>query len=245
MTGQSSGEHGPGAGTVTRPQDVTSRRAARLEVTVFLSLIVPSMVISYWVVRRGEIGFGLTAVSTIFRDAGLVALISLFLWKGGEPLSAIGLSAFKSIREIGLGALLFPPFFFGTLLLERALVGLGLSVPADKSPIALPGPSLGGVALGLALVLVVSISEEVIFRGYLTQRLRMSGLGEAGALLAANFLFALGHGYEGGVGVVTVGVMGVVFSLVYLWRQSLTASMTIHFLQDLLVVIVLPLLSGR
>lgn len=32
--------------------------------------------------------------------------------------------------------------------------------------------------------------------------------------------FALGHGYEGSAGVVTVGVMGMVFALVYLWRGS-------------------------
>ncbi|TAK00125.1 MAG: CPBP family intramembrane metalloprotease [Candidatus Manganitrophaceae bacterium] len=59
------------------------------------------------------------------------------------------------------------------------------------------------------------------------------------ALLLSTLIFSLGHGYEGSAGIVTVGGMGLVFGLVYLWRGSLIAPMVMHFLQDFLAMIFL------
>jgi membrane protease YdiL (CAAX protease family) len=61
--------------------------------------------------------------------------------------------------------------------------------------------------------------------------------------LLAAIVFALGHGYEGSLGVVTIGVMGLIFSLVYLWRQSLVAPIVLHFLQNFLAIVVAPYLT--
>jgi membrane protease YdiL (CAAX protease family) len=66
----------------------------------------------------------------------------------------------------------------------------------------------------------------------------------ATAALLSAAIFALGHGYEGSAGVVTVGVMGLAFGLVYKWRKSLVAPIVMHFLQDF-IGIVLLLLFGR
>jgi membrane protease YdiL (CAAX protease family) len=63
-------------------------------------------------------------------------------------------------------------------------------------------------------------------------------------LLSAG-IFSLGHGYEGSAGVVTVGVMGAVFALVYLWRRSLVAPMMMHFLQDFIGIVLVPLLGMK
>jgi membrane protease YdiL (CAAX protease family) len=41
---------------------------------------------------------------------------------------------------------------------------------------------------------------------------------------------------------VTVGTMGVAFGGVYLWRRSLVAPTTMHFLLDLVAIVLLPLL---
>ena len=54
---------------------------------------------------------------------------------------------------------------------------------------------------------------------------------------------AVGHGCEGSAGLVTVGVMGAVFALVYLWRRSLVAPIVMHFLQYFLSIVLLPLLG--
>jgi membrane protease YdiL (CAAX protease family) len=216
-----------------------------LEVAAFLLLIVPSMVISYWVIRPGDLGFGLTAVSIIFRDLGLTALVLFFLWRNREKLGDVGVTGSRTWVDVGLGLILFPLFYFGMQLVERVFIDLGLSVPRESNPIALPGGAVGEIALGVVLVAVVAFSEELIFRGYLINRFRASGLGTASAVLVSTVVFALGHGYEGAAGVATVGVMGLVFALIYLWRRSLTASMTLHFLQDLLLVVILPLVSAK
>jgi hypothetical protein len=42
-------------------------------------------------------------------------------------------------------------------------------------------------------------------------------------------------------GVVTVGAMGLVFALVYMWRKSLVAPIVMHFLQDFIGIVLLPL----
>jgi membrane protease YdiL (CAAX protease family) len=43
--------------------------------------------------------------------------------------------------------------------------------------------------------------------------------------------------------VVTVGVMGLIFASVYRWRGSLVAPVAMHFMQDAIGIIVLPLLG--
>lgn len=84
--------------------------------------------------------------------------------------------------------------------------------------------------------------EETIFRGYLILRFTAVTLRPAVAVLLSAALFSLGHGYEGSAGVVTVGVMGLALALIYLWRESLVAPIVMHFLQDFLGIVLLPLL---
>ena len=58
-------------------------------------------------------------------------------------------------------------------------------------------------------------------------------------------MFAFGHTYEGFAGVLIVGVMGVVFALVYVWRKSLVAPIVMHALQDLLGIVIAPWLLAH
>ena len=120
----------------------------------------------------------------------------------------------------------------------QLLTAIGLSSSAE------PGPSffhVGGrweVALAVVLVAVVAVSEETIFRGYLVRRLQAATSSTTAAVLLSSVIFALGHGYEGSLGAVTVGVMGLIFALLYLWRQSLIVPIVLHFLQDFLAIVV-------
>jgi membrane protease YdiL (CAAX protease family) len=91
--------------------------------------------------------------------------------------------------------------------------------------------------------MVVALAEETIFRGYLILRFKAITTNTASAVLASAVIFSLGHGYEGSAGVITVGVMGLVFAFVYLWRKSLVAPVVMHFLQDFIGIVLLPLLG--
>jgi membrane protease YdiL (CAAX protease family) len=63
------------------------------------------------------------------------------------------------------------------------------------------------------------------------------------SLVISSVIFAAGHGYEGSAGMATVAVMGLAFAVVYLWRGNLIAPIVMHFLQDFIGIILLPLLG--
>lgn len=218
------------------------RRVQGVELAIFLFLIVPSMAFSFLAIKQGIVGFGVTAVATIFRDFSLVALILFFFWRNGERVVSLGWHA--NWRDVGLGALLFVPFFLFSDWLSGMLESLGLSAPSTP-PITVEPQGTSQLVLACVLVLVVAVAEETIFRGYLILRFEAISNSPTLAVLASAFVFSLGHGYEGSAGVVTVGVMGLIFGLVYLWRRSLVAPMTMHLLQDLVAIVLPPLLGLR
>jgi membrane protease YdiL (CAAX protease family) len=215
-----------------------------LEVSVFLFLIAPSLILSFFVVKQGDMSFVLTAVSTILRDLALVSLILFFLWRNRESIrQSLGWTLKNSWKEVLLGVGLFVPVTFGTAWLDRFLQTVGFSAPATPQPSFLAAAGLGEFILAFFLVLIVAVAEETIFRGYLILRFSAIAGSRTVAVLVSTVIFSLGHGYEGTAGVITVGVLGLTFALVYVWRKSLVAPVVMHFLQDFIGIILLPLLG--
>ncbi len=218
------------------------RKGQMLEVSVFLFFIVPSMALSLFAVRQGQLGFVLAASAILLRDLALVCLILFFLWRNGESRDRIGWNLKNTWREIALGIVLFIPFFATVNYVDLALRKAGLTEPATPLPSFLTARDLPQILLALLLVIVVAVSEETIFRGYLLLRFGAT-MGSMGmAVISSSLIFSIGHGYEGSAGLVTVGVMGIALALVYLWRRSLVAPMVIHFLQDFIGIVLIPLL---
>jgi membrane protease YdiL (CAAX protease family) len=224
---------------------LSHRKEQTVEVSVFLFLIVPSMIISFFIVKQGSISFVLVALSSILRDLALVSLVLFFLWRNGEPLTVIGWRFKNAGKEAILGMWIFIPFFFGAGLLEKGLRMVGFTAPATPLPALIAEKNTAEFLLAAVLVIVVALAEETIFRGYLILRFKNITASTAAAVLTSAVIFSLGHGYEGSAGVITVGVMGVVFALIYLWRQSLVAPMVMHFLQDFIGIVLVPLLGMR
>ncbi len=220
----------------------SQRRERQVELAVFLLLIVPTLLLSFVHGGQGQLSFSLLAVSVIARDLALVALVLFFLWRNREPLQRIGWAFNRNGREIAIGALLFVPLQAGATGLELVLRRLGLSVPAHL-PTGLQPSGVPQLVLALLLVLVVAVAEETIFRGYLLLRLRSWTSNVAAIVAGSSVIFAIGHGYEGSAGVVTVGTIGAILALVYLWRKSLVAPITLHFLIDFAGIVVLPALG--
>jgi membrane protease YdiL (CAAX protease family) len=227
-------------------ENVLSSRVEQIvEVSVFLFLIVPSMALSFFAIKQGSLGFVLVAFSAMLRDLALVSLILFFIWRNHEPVARIGWTLKNSWREIGLGIVLFIPLIFATGLLEKGLRAIGLSVPSTPLPSFLAARDAAQFLLAFVLVVIVALAEETIFRGYLILRLKAVTSSPTAAVLLSAGVFSLGHGYEGSAGVVTVGVMGAVFALVYLWRRSLVAPVVMHFLQDFIGIVIMPLLGMK
>lgn len=212
------------------------------EVLVFLFLVIPSMLFSFLPVEAGKISFAMVALASMVRDLSLLGLVLYFIWRNGEPLSALGWTSRNRGREVLLGLVLFLPFFLGTAILAALLKQAGLSGLEEPPPYLVPSNG-GEFVLAFVFLVVVAVAEETIFRGYLLLRFTRLLGSTWGAVTLSSVIFAIGHGYQGSAGVIAVGVLGVVYALVYLWRKSLVAPMVMHFLQNFSGVLVLPLYS--
>jgi len=221
-----------------------NRQEQLLEMLVFLFLIVPSMVLSFFVVQQGG-SFDLIAWATILRDFSLVGLIAFFLWRNHEPLTQIGWTLRMAWTEAGVGAALYIPVLVVTTYLEQVLRLMGFSGTPKNLQALLTPKRPAEFALAFFLVVVVAVTEETMFRGYLMLRLKTLTGSNAAAAILSTIVFSVGHGYEGTAGVVTVGVLGLAFAIVYLWRRSLVAPIVMHFLQDFLGIFLLPLLNHK
>lgn len=222
-----------------------NRKEQTVELLVFLFLIVPTMTLSFFTGGGAAGGnFAVLAFATIVRDLALVSLILYFIWRNHEPRSRLGWRFEGYGKEAAVGLLLFVPMFLVAAVVERALSSAGLSVPS-KPVEFVTSVGLAQELGALALVIVVAFAEETIFRGYLILRLKAITESPFAAVLLSAGIFSLGHGYEGTAGAVTVGVLGLIFAAVYLWRQSLVAPMVMHFMQDFIGIVLVPLLGAR
>jgi membrane protease YdiL (CAAX protease family) len=215
-----------------------------IELAVFLFLIGPSMVLSFFHIRGDGASFELAAVLTILRDLALVALVAFFLWRNAERNATIGCIPRAIGREMALGVVLFFPMLLLTSGLDRVLRWLGLS-SFPPPPGLQPAATFSQILLAIVLVAVVAVAEEVIFRGYILRRLGAVTRRPWLAVMLGAMIFAVGHGYEGQAGVITVGFMGLLFGIVAVSRGSLGAPITMHFMQDFLAVVLAPLLARQ
>ncbi len=214
-----------------------------IELSVFLFLILPSLVFSFFIAGQGNVNFVLISSSTILRDLSLVSLILFFIWRNREQVSAIGWTTRNFWGEIGLGIVLFIPSFFAAGALESSLHRAGLSAPSTQLPALVSEKGLTEFLLAFLMVVVVAFAEETIFRGYLMLRFRSITSSPVAAVFLSAVIFSLGHGYEGTASVVTIGFLGAFWALIYLWRRSLTSLFVMHFLQDFIGIVLIPLLK--
>ena len=142
------------------------------EVSVFLFLITPSLIFSFFAARQGGLGFVPVSIFVMLRDLALVSLILFFIYSNREHVAEIGWTFKNARREIALGILLFVIFFFGAAFLERTLEAAGLSSPRIPEPSFLIPKGIPQSMLAFVMVVVVALSEETIFRGYLILRFK-------------------------------------------------------------------------
>lgn len=84
------------------------------------------------------------------------------------------------------------------------------------------------------LCVVVAVSEEITFRGYLITRVAtLAGGRRWVGVVVATMAFASGHIYQGLGGFVLIFIYGLMFSALFLKTRSLFPGMIAHFLQDI------------
>jgi CAAX protease family protein len=82
------------------------------------------------------------------------------------------------------------------------------------------------------IVLRAGVVEELFYRGYAIERLRMVGLGRFWSVTIPLVIFSLGH-WSGGAANILIGfAAGIILTGFYLWRRDLVANMIGHGLVD-------------
>jgi len=171
-----------------------------------------------------------------------IALAIYLLW---EP----GVSAFRRIgldfrifgRDIGAGALLVAVIGIpglGLYVLGRAL---GITVQVDASPL---DPSWWTIPLLLLAAVRAGLTEEVIFIGYLFDRLRRLGWGTWTIILSTAALRGAYHAYQGWGPIAGNIAMGVVFGWVYQRWGRVMPLVVAHTLIDVIAFVGYPLAAA-
>ena len=85
----------------------------------------------------------------------------------------------------------------------------------------------------ILLVLRAAFTEEVIYRGYLIEKVRQLWKSTTAAVILSVAAFTYSHlGGWGPVQLIAVGGGGLVFALLYIWKKDLPCNMIAHFLAD-------------
>jgi len=87
------------------------------------------------------------------------------------------------------------------------------------------------------------VSEELFFRLTLPLLIVLVTGNAALAFVAAAIVFGLAHVYQGWVGVAATGVLGLLFTGLYLWSGGLAVPIALHVFIDLMALVARPTLA--
>jgi hypothetical protein len=186
------------------------------------------------------------------------AMVAYIVWgirrRGGSLRTLIG-GRWQHFEDILMDVAVAAGFIIAWFLFAGVLTLLLQRLPwfavGDTSrQIADAKRHLGAVIpqTGLEMLAFIGVSltagfcEEVIFRGYLQQQFARWTRSVWIALPLSALCFGLSHGYEGGLKMVLVGLLGLGFGLLATWRKSLRPSMMAHATYDIMAGLLMRLL---
>lgn len=206
-----------------------------------------------WTVAAGVTLPTLPLFGTNYLLFATVLVVLLWVKLRGETWESFGLIVPKSwMRIVGLGVLLF---LF--IILYSATIAPAISKAVAELTASSPNRAgeffasmKGNLPLLLLLLpltwLFVAFGEEVFYRGYLMTRFAQF-LGESRtawviALLTQAVIFGAAHSYQGPVGMVGAGILGLISgAATLLWRRNLWPAIIAHGLVDTLGFILIYL----
>ena len=164
----------------------------------------------------------------------LIALMIVVLHFQHQPLATTGVQNVLSTIRLTMWA--------GGLVLVGLLIGWLCRGLQRKRSIALtetvrhaiPRTAAEFAVFCVLLAPTAGVMEEVLFRGFVITRLSWL-IGDAWlAAIVASLSFALGHVYQGWIGLLRTGLGGLAFSLAFVLTGSLLPSILAHTVLNLL-----------
>jgi membrane protease YdiL (CAAX protease family) len=155
----------------------------------------------------------------------VVTVLSVYFFRkliDKQDLISLGLHLKNNLSHAAAG------FFLGLLLL-----GLGTFVLIANHNLQWTGINFspGSLVTGIAVMIIVAFSEELVFRGYILQNL-MSSMNKWLALVYTSLLFALFHLNNPGMNIlslINIFFAGLLLGVNYIFTKNLWFSIFFHF----------------
>src|SRR5436189_6360326 len=181
----------------------------------------------------------LTFTAAIWKETLLwvSAITLLFIIRRGERLP---------LRSIGLGtARWWKSILWGLVLAVVSAVVVGALAYATSYGHGPGSAAFEKLPLWLITLIVfrAGVVEELFYRGYAIERLRMIGLGSFRSVTIPLVIFSLGHWSGGAANILIAFAAGIILTGFYLWRRDLVANMIGHGLVDFVANVVPRLFS--
>jgi membrane protease YdiL (CAAX protease family) len=178
-----------------------------------------------------------TFASAILKEAliWLNAIALIVIIRRGEHLP---------MRSIGLGtARWWKSVLWGFVIAVTSAVVVSALAYATSYGHGPGSAAFGKLPLWLitAIVIRAGVVEELFYRGYAIERLRLVGFGRFWSVAIPLVIFSLGHWSGGAANILIAFAAGLILTGFYLWRRDLAANMIGHGLVDF-VANVLPAL---
>ena len=170
--------------------------------------------------------FAVTLADTVV----LIGLMVYFTRRRGESLSDLWLGHRPVAREAARGIVLVLPIFMLVVVLLNSLrlIAPGLhNVEVNPLEQLATGGPFDALMFGVVVILAGGVREELV-RAFLLRRFEQHLGGAAAGVLILSVAFGLGHFDQGWDAVITTGVLGALWAVIYLRRRSSIAPVVSH-----------------
>jgi len=189
----------------------------------------------------GELSTGVLLTNVVLTQGLVVVVVLVAGWYFAIPASAFGVGdgvvgpATATVGGVVFGALLW----VGNELSTRVADAVGAAYDESVRRMLAPDSTGGWIVLFVAVLPLVALSEEALFRAALIG-VPATGYGLSPWLLAvlSSLAFALGHGAQGRVGIVVTGALGLVLAGGYVVSGSLLLVVVAHYVINALEFLV-------
>ena len=195
--------------------------------------------------RTSPVVLGIGALANL---GALLAVAVLLVVLDGKPIGALGLGLAPRDVATALG-LVAATFGLGALFVRVRRHGRGRDVgpdlPATGRTAGAAGGGAGTMALGVAVLALVALQEEVLYRGYVS--LNLAPFGWPLVVVAGTAVFVLVHFLTNRAGASQVAswtASGLVLAVAYLASGSIWVAVIVHLAIDLSNVAVFDI-TGR
>jgi membrane protease YdiL (CAAX protease family) len=180
--------------------------------------------------ESGGLALPYVVTVTLIDTALLIVLMIFFTRRRRESISSLWLGTRPVAGEIGYGLALVPVIFLTVIVLLNTMrMGAPWLHNVEVNPLEQLATGSTGEALlfGVVVIIAGGVREELV-RAFLLRRFEQHLGGAAVGVVVLGVAFGLGHFNQGLDAVITTGVLGVLWSIVYLRRRSSIAPIVSH-----------------